>query len=139
MRRLDQRGATMVELMVAMILLTIALVALAASIPYAMYGVVASGFQTTATLLAQEAIERAKAADYGSIASLQFDGSAVQSTACTSGDLHTVTAFGGFGRCVQVEVGQPTTTTTRITAVVEYQGSVPNPIWRTTLATIRAQ
>jgi prepilin-type N-terminal cleavage/methylation domain-containing protein len=137
MRRLDQKGVTMVELMVAMILLVIALVALAASIPYAMYGVIASGFQTTATLLAQEAIERAKAADYESLASLQFDGSTVQSAACTS--VHTVAAFPGFGRCVQVEVGQPTTTTTRITVVVEYQGSVPNPIWRTTVATIRAQ
>jgi prepilin-type N-terminal cleavage/methylation domain-containing protein len=139
MRRLDQKGLTMVELMVAMILLTIALVALAASIPYAMYGVVASGFQTTATLLAQEAIEHAKATDYGSIASLTFDGNVVQNGACTAGDLHTVAAFQGFGRCVQVEPGQPTTTTTRITVVVEYQGSVPNPIWRTTLATIRAQ
>ena len=60
MRRLTQQGVTMVELMVAMLLMAIALLALAASIPYAMYGVVASGFQTTATLLAQEAIERAK-------------------------------------------------------------------------------
>ena len=139
MRRLDQKGVTLVELMVAMILLAIALVALAASIPYAMYGVIVSGFQTTATLIAQEAIERAKAADYGSIASLQFDGSTVQSTACTSAGVHTVADFPGFGRCVQVEPGQPTATTTRITVVVEYQGSVPNPIWRTTVATIRAQ
>jgi prepilin-type N-terminal cleavage/methylation domain-containing protein len=139
MRRLDQKGVTMVELMVAMILLVIALVALAASIPYAMYGVIASGFQTTATLLAQEAIEQAKATDYASLASLQFDGSTVQSAACTSAGLNTVAAFPGFGRCVQVEVGQPTTTTTRITVVVEYQGSVPNPIWQTTVATIRAQ
>ena len=58
-----------------MILMAIALLALAASIPYAPYGVVASGFQTTATLLAQEAIERAKAADYGAISALSFDGS----------------------------------------------------------------
>ena len=118
----------MVELMVAMILLTIALVALAASIPYAMYGVVASGFQTTATLLAQEAIERAKAADYGSIASLQFDGCAVQRTACSVGRPPHGGGFAGFGRCVHVEVGQPTTTTTRITAVVVYQriGSGPD-------------
>jgi prepilin-type N-terminal cleavage/methylation domain-containing protein len=139
MRRLDQKGVTMVELMVAMILLAIALVALAASIPYAMYGVVAAGFQTTATLVAQEAIEHAKAADYASLASLQFDGGAVQSTECTSAGFRTVAAFPGFGRCVQVEPGQPTTTTTRITVVVEYQGSVPNPIWRTTVATIRAR
>ena len=60
MKRHDQRGVTMVELMVAMVLMAVALLALAASSPYALYGVVASGFQTTATLLAQEAIERAK-------------------------------------------------------------------------------
>ena len=75
MRSMDQRGVTMVELMVAMVLMAVALLALAASIPYALYGVVASGFQTTATLLAQEAIERAKAADYRSMSSLAFDGS----------------------------------------------------------------
>jgi prepilin-type N-terminal cleavage/methylation domain-containing protein len=139
MRRLDQKGVTMVELMVAMILLAIALVALAASIPYAMYGVVASGFQTTATLLAQEAIERAKAADYGTINQLSFDGSSgTLPTSCTSVS-NTVTNFPAFSRCVAVEPGQPTATTTRITVVVEYQGSIPNPIWRTTVATIRSQ
>jgi Tfp pilus assembly protein PilV len=130
----------MVELMVAMILLAIALLALAASVPYAMYGVVASGFQTTATLLAQEAIERAKAADYASIASLSFDGSSgTLPTDCSgSGNLRTVAAFAGFSRCVAVQPGTPTSTTTTVTAVVEFSGAVPNPIWRTTVATIRA-
>ena len=131
----------MVELMVAMILMTIALLALAASVPYAMYGVVASGFQTTATLLAQEGIERAKAADYGSIASLSFDGSSgTLPTDCNSlGNFRTVTTYTGFSRCVAVQVGTPTATTTTITAAVEFSGSVPNPIWRTTVTTIRAQ
>lgn len=140
MRRPDQRGVTMVELMVAMLLMAIALLALAASVPYAMYGVVASGFQTTATLLAQEAIERAKAADYASIASLSFDGSSgTLPTDCTgSGNFRPVTAYSGFTRCVAVQTGSPTTTTTTITAVVEFSGSVPNPIWRTTVTTIRA-
>jgi len=140
MPRGDQRGVTMVELMVAMILMAVALLALAASFPYAMYGVVASGFQTTATLLAQEAIERAKAADYGSIASLSFDGSSgTLPTDCNgSGNFRPVTAYSGFTRCVAVQSGNPTSTTTTITAVVEFSGSVPNPIWRTTVATIRA-
>ena len=139
-RRRDQRGATLVELMVAMVLLAIALLGLAASVPYAMYGVVASGFQTTATLLAQEAIERAKAADYGSIANLSFDGSSgTLPIDCTgSGNLRTVSAFSGFSRCVAVQPGSPTATTTTITAVVEFSGAVPNPIWRTTVVTIRA-
>jgi prepilin-type N-terminal cleavage/methylation domain-containing protein len=138
MRRLGQAGVTMVELMVAMILMAIALVALAASIPYAMYGVVASGFQTTATLLAQEALEHAKAADYSSLSSLAFDGFTVVTDCTGTGNLHQVSAFPGFSRCVAVQVGTPTATSTTIIAVVEFSGSVPNPIYRTTIATIRA-
>jgi type II secretory pathway pseudopilin PulG len=137
---LDQRAVSMVELMVAMILMAIALLALAASFPYAMYGVVASGFQTTATLLAQEAIERAKAADYGSIASVSFDGSSgtLPPNCNGSGNFRSVPAYSGFTRCVAVQTGSPTSTTTTITAVVEFSGSVPNPIWRTTVVTIRS-
>jgi prepilin-type N-terminal cleavage/methylation domain-containing protein len=140
MRRLNQQGITMVELMIAMILMGIALLALAASFPYAMYAVVASGFQTTATLLSQEAIEHAKAADYSSIASLSFDGSTgTLPTECTSsGNFRTVSAFDGFSRCVAVQVGAPTATTTTITVVVKFSGSVPNPIWETTVSTIRS-
>ena len=139
MRRRDQRGVTVIELMVAMILMAIALLALAASIPYAMYGVVASGFQTTATLLAQEAIERAKAADYGSMASVSFDGSSgtLPGDCNSSGNFRTVPVFAGFSRCVAVQTGTPTSTTTTITAVVEFSGSVPNPIYKTTVVTIR--
>jgi prepilin-type N-terminal cleavage/methylation domain-containing protein len=138
MRRLDQRGVTMIELMVAMVLMAIALLALAASIPYATYGVVASGFQTTATLLAQEALERAKAADYGAIATLSFDGSSGALPGdCTSG-LRPVAAFAGFSRCVAVQVGTPTASTTTVTAVVEFSGTIPNPIYRTTVVTIRS-
>jgi hypothetical protein len=130
----------MVELMVAMVLMAIALLALAASFPYAMYGVVAGGFQTTATVLAQEAIERTKATDYGSIPSLSFDGSSgTLPTDCSgSGGFRTVAEFAGFTRCVAVQVGTPTSTTTTITAVVVFSGSVPDPIYRTTIATIRA-
>ena len=140
MRRLNQRGITMVELMIAMILMAIALLALAASFPYAMYAVVASGFQTTATLLAQEAIEQAKATDYSSIASLAFDGSTgtLPGDCNSSGNFRTVTAFGGFSRCVAVQVGTPTATTTTVTVVVRYSGPVPNPIWETTVSTIRS-
>jgi prepilin-type N-terminal cleavage/methylation domain-containing protein len=140
LKRRDQHGVSIVELMVAMVLLAIALLGLAASVPYAMYGVVASGFQTAATLLAQEAIEGAKAADYGSIASLSFDGSSgTLPTDCTgSGNLRTISAYAGFSRCVAVQPGSPTATTTTITAVVEFSGTVPNPSWRTTVVTIRA-
>ena len=66
---------TMIELVVAMALMAVALLALAASFPYAMYAVAASGMQTAATLLAQQAIERAQNAEYRSLARLSFDGS----------------------------------------------------------------
>jgi prepilin-type N-terminal cleavage/methylation domain-containing protein len=139
MKRPDDQGVTIVELMVAMVLMAVALLALAASIPYAMYGVVASGFQTTATLLAQEAIERAKAADYGSIANLSFDGSSgtLPGDCNSTGSFHQVPGFAGFSRCVAVEPGTPSSTTTTITVVVDFSGSVPNPIYKTTVVTIR--
>jgi hypothetical protein len=49
-----------------------------------------------------------------------------------------VTSFAGFSRCVAVQTGNPTSTTTTITAVVKFSGSVPNPIYQTTLVTIRS-
>ncbi len=124
--------------MVAMVLMAVALLALAASIPYALYGVVASGFQTTATQLAQEAIERATATDYETIPNLSFDGSSGTLPADCSGSLRPVTAFAGFSRCVAVQSGTPTSTTMTITVVVDFSGSVPNPIYKTTVVTIRA-
>jgi prepilin-type N-terminal cleavage/methylation domain-containing protein len=137
--RSDQRGITLVELMVAMVLMAIALLALAASVPYALYGVVASGFQTTATLLAQEGIERAKAADYANIASLSFDGSTggLPGDCNSTASFHQVSGFSGFTRCVAAQAGVPTSTTTTITVVVDFSGSVPNPIYKTTVVTIR--
>lgn len=140
MVRPDQRGITMVELMVAMLLMAVALLALAASFPYALYGVVVSGVQTTATLLAQEAIERATAADYGSIPSLSFDGSSgpLPGDCSGGGMLRPVPAFSGFARCVAVQAGTPSATTTTITAVVEFVGGPASPPGRTTVTTIRA-
>jgi prepilin-type N-terminal cleavage/methylation domain-containing protein len=139
-RRGDQRGMTMIELVVAMALMAVALLALAASFPYAMYAVAASGMQTAATLLAQQAIERAQNADYRSLARLSFDGSSgTLPAACGgSGDFRPVASLAGFSRCVAVQPGVPTSTMTTITAAVEFGGSVPGLIWRTTLVTVRA-
>jgi prepilin-type N-terminal cleavage/methylation domain-containing protein len=136
----DQGGVTIIELMVAMLLMAIALLGLAASIPYALYGVVASGFQTTATLLAQEAIERARAADYSSMPSLSFDGSTglLPADCDNSGNFRAVTSFDGFKRCVAVQSSSPTSTTSTITVAVDFSGAVPNPIHRTTVVTIRS-
>ena len=139
-RRWDQRGVTMVELMVALVLVAVALLALAASFPHAMFGVVASGIQTAATLLAQEAIERAQGADYRGLAALSFDGSSgtLPPDCDGSGGFRPVAALAGFTRCVAVQPGVPTSTTTTITAVVEFRGSAPSPGWRTTVVTVRA-
>jgi len=137
----DQRGFTIVELMIAMVLMAVALLALAASFPYAVYGIVLSGVQTTATFLAQEAIERARAADYESLGSLRFDGAAGASPGdCDAGgSFRPVTAVAGFARCVSVRIGTPTPATTTITVVVEFtETGVARP-WRTTMTTIRGR
>jgi type II secretory pathway pseudopilin PulG len=140
MTKPDEQGITMVELMVAMLLMAVALLVLAASFPYALYGVMVSGLQTTATLLAQEAIERAKATDYGSIPGLSFDGSSgpLPGDCAASGSLRPVPAFSGFARCVAVQAGAPSATTTTITAVVEFTGGPAGSPGRTTVTTIRA-
>lgn len=134
----NQRGVSLVELMVAMVLMAVALLALAASIPYSLYGIVAAGVQTTATLLAQEAIERAQSADYASLPSLSFDGSSAPLPADCGAGLRPVTAFAGFRRCVAVESGVPTPTSTTITAVVEFVGAGPGAVHRTALVTVRS-
>jgi hypothetical protein len=130
----------MVELMVAMLLMAVALLTLAAAFPYALYGIVVSGAQTTATLLAQEAIERARGVHYGDVASLSFDGSSgvLPGDCGGAGAFRPVPALSGFARCVAARPGTPSATTTTITAVVLFTGAGPGPPWRTTLTTIRA-
>ena len=49
-----------------------------------------------------------------------------------------MTAFAGFASLRRRPAGQSDGTTTTITAVVEFSGSVPNPIYKTTIVTIRA-
>lgn len=130
----------MVELLVAMVLMAVALLACAASFPYALYGIAVGGFQTTATLLAEEAIERARAASYESIPFLSFDGSSGRLPSDCSGSeaLQAIPTHVGFRRCVGIHVGAPSASTTTITAVVEFVGPGPHEPWRTTIATIRA-
>jgi len=136
MAGMDQRGVTLIELMVAMLLLTIALLGLAASFPYALYGVTAGGYQTTATLLAQQVIESAKGTAYGNISTLDTGGGD-----CTSGGTYAAVAgYDGFTRCVFVQVSNPTTYTTTVTTVVRFSGGgAGSPIYDTTLVTILAE
>jgi hypothetical protein len=68
---------TLVELLVAVCLLAVALVLVAASIPYGLMAVSASGFQTTATGLAQEPIDAAKRTAFASLPGLAASRAAV--------------------------------------------------------------
>jgi prepilin-type N-terminal cleavage/methylation domain-containing protein len=126
MRRLDQRGVTLVELMVALMLLAIAFAGLAGSYPLAMQAVTGGGFQTTATLLAQQCIELAKSMPYDLI----------------PGDLPSncpvnPSGFPGFTRAVTVTAAVPTPTTTTVSVRVDFQGTQGTV--STTVATILSQ
>ena len=68
---------TLVELMIAVCLLTVALVLLAAAIPYGLMAVSGSGLQTTATGLAQEPIDTAKRTAFASLPGLAASRAAV--------------------------------------------------------------
>ncbi len=127
MIRLDQRGLTLVELLVCMFLLAVALVGLAASFPYAMFGVTAGGYQTTATLLAQQSIDIAKNTLYSNLSTLD------------TGGFVAVTGFTGFQRSITVAAASPTAGTTTVTVVVRFSGVTPSPIYDTTLVTILVQ
>jgi len=91
---MGERGVTLVELMVAMLLLAVALIGLAASFPFSMYAVTDGGRQTVATNLALEIIEQAKRTSYAALPDL----------AAARG---TVAGFDGFEREVVVEAYNP--------------------------------
>ena len=126
MERLAERGLTLIEVVLAMLLLAIALLALAASFPLAMLAVANGGAQTTATLLAQQALETAKSAPKGSLPSLDTGGFA------------DVAGHAGFQRSIAVAPGAPTATTTTVTVVVRVTGGGAGPggLHDTTLASV---
>ena len=133
MSRMNQRGVTMIELLLAMLLLAVALVGLAASFPLAMVGVATGGYQTTATLLAQQCIDIAKSMAYDSFGYTQIP--AQLPVACPDG---AVTGYGGFTRTTTIQVGTPTAQTTTITVVVNFSGG-GGGINDTTVSTLLAQ
>jgi prepilin-type N-terminal cleavage/methylation domain-containing protein len=134
----DQRGVTLPELMMAIILLVIALIGLAASFPYAMQGVIAGGYQTTATLLAQQSIDQARGELYERLCSMD-----------TGGSFAAVSGYTGFTRRIDVSPlaspcpGLPSTgTVTDVAVTVRFAGIAgmgAGTIWDTTVATIRSQ
>jgi len=68
---------TLVEVLIAVCLLAVALVAIAAAIPYGLVAVSGSGFQVTATGLAQEPIDGAKRTPFANLPSLAASRAAV--------------------------------------------------------------
>jgi Tfp pilus assembly protein PilV len=131
----NERGLTLVEILVSMLLLTIALVGLAASFPLAMFGVTSGGYQTTATLLAQKCLDMAKSVNYDFLdTNLQNPDDAAQ-THCQNG---TVTGYQGFTRTVTVDPG-PGTATKIVTVQVRFVDQAGGTANITTLATILAQ
>jgi prepilin-type N-terminal cleavage/methylation domain-containing protein len=122
----NQRGITLLELLVAMMLLATALVGLAASFPLLMQAVTLGGFQTTATLLAQQCVEIAK--------SMPYDRLPVDlPNTCTA----SPTGYPSFTRTLTVTAGVPTATTTTVTTQVDFSGTTGG--LRTTVATILTQ
>ena len=135
----DQRGVTAVELLIVVVLLGIALVGLAASFPYALIGVASGGYQTTATLLAQERLDEAKHMGWSQLCTL------VGTEDPVSVDVGgTTTVFPGFSRLTAVETvpgqdpiscgggGAPTGDTQAVVRVrVRF-----DPIYDTTVSTV---
>jgi len=122
----DERGVTLIELMVTAMLLVIALTGLAASYPLAMQAVTGGGYQTAGTLLAQQCIELAKSMPYDRLPIDLIPN-------CPANPA----GFGSFTRTVTVAPATPTATTTTVTILVTYnstQGQV-----QTSLVTILAQ
>jgi prepilin-type N-terminal cleavage/methylation domain-containing protein len=126
MTGLGERGVTLVELLMAMMLLGTALMGLAASFPYAMSGVVAGGFQTAATLLAQECIEVAKSMPYDRLP----PDLPANCPAAPPG-------FPGMTRSVAIATGTPTVTTTTVTVTVNFNDR--QGVNTTVLATVFSQ
>lgn len=74
---MTQHGMSLVEVLIAVCLLAVALVAIAAAIPYGLVAVSGSGFQVTATGLAQEPIDGAKRTAFANLPSLAASRAAV--------------------------------------------------------------
>ena len=138
MARASERGVTLVELLVAMIILAIALVGLAASFPAAMYGVSIGGFQTTATLLAEQCLEVARDMARSGVATVTQSGLTAQDGCGSS------TPFGpGFIRTVTVQDGATfgggyPASVTVVTVSVTFTNipNDPTPVISTTVRTI---
>jgi prepilin-type N-terminal cleavage/methylation domain-containing protein len=126
MRHGNERGVTLVELLVAIMLLAIALTGLASSYPLAMQAVAGGGYQTAATLLAQQCIEIAKA--------LPYDRLPIDLTASCPAN---PPGYAAFTRTVTVTATSPTPTSTTVNVLVTFQSTQGQT--QTSLVTVLSQ
>ena len=126
MTHLNERGVTLVELLVAMMLLAIALAGLAASYPLAMQAVTGGGYQTAATLLAQQCIELAKNMPYDRLPMDLVPN-------CPA----SPTGYSAYTRTVTVTAASPTATSTTVDVLVTY-GSTQGQV-QTNVVTVLSQ
>ena len=105
---MTQRGVTLVELMIVVMLLATALVAVVASAPLPMQAVTAGGLRTAATLWAHQCLERARAVSDGRVA-LDPEATCPAESA----------GYPGFRRTVSVSAASPTETTTTVAVRVD--------------------
>jgi Tfp pilus assembly protein PilV len=105
-----QTGASLLEVLVAMLLLSLMLMGLASSVPLALRGVAEAGRRTALVLLAQQAVEMARATPVEALAGLD------------SGGFVELPDHSGTRRSVSVAFGTPTAGTATVTAVARGTG-----------------
>jgi prepilin-type N-terminal cleavage/methylation domain-containing protein len=113
---MTQRGVTLVELLIAVMLLATALVAAAAAAPLLVQAVTIAGLRTTATLLAQQCLERVRTVPYARVP-LELDAS------CPASPV----GYPAFRRIITVTAASPTETTTTVVVRVDVR-TVPGAI-----------
>jgi prepilin-type N-terminal cleavage/methylation domain-containing protein len=121
---MSQRGVTLVELLIVVMLLATALVAVVAASRLPMEAVTAGGLRTAATLLAHQCLERAR--------SLSYEGVLRDLEASCPPD---PAGHPGFRRTVTVTASSPTETTTTVVVRVDVP-AIPGAA--VTLATVVA-
>lgn len=93
----DERGLTLGEILVAMVILAIGLVGLASVMPISSYGIQEGNQMTTATFLAEQRLEQVKAAKWTSVPAEDCEG--ISGTTSTSWSFSGGTAPSVTGTC----------------------------------------